>query len=115
MKPHGAPITANELAAALSVSSEWVLVFRLYDELLWQIATGSREELAALTQTFWVADYPRIPIPLMVVAWRILGLESPADREQLEACIASISIHCDPVQEEKSLGHLRALLAQATV
>ena len=70
-----------------------------YDNLLWAVVTADRDELGELVAQLWDDPYIRLPPPIQVAAFRLWGLEPPADSERARAASAGIAMYCCPAEE----------------
>jgi hypothetical protein len=82
-----------------------------YDNLLWAVATAQRDELAAFVPLLYDDPYIQLPPPIQVVAFRLWGLEPPADPERARAAAVGIAIYCSPGEEDAAVTGLRAIAA----
>lgn len=72
---------------------------RAYDQLLWEIVTSTREELAPFAATLHSEPNINLPPSLQVAIWRLLGLEAGDDLSQMRDAVAYIAMYCSPSEE----------------
>jgi hypothetical protein len=77
-----------------------------YDNLLWAVVTADREELGELISRLYDDPYINLPPPIQVAAFRLWGLEPPADAKRARVAAAGISLYCSPGEEAGACGGL---------
>lgn len=75
-----------------------------YDQALWTIATSSPQSLSGLLDDFESRDFSGTPIPLIVVAARIVLRES-ADQVYRDLARTIIQMYCDAEEEKTAVGN----------
>jgi len=79
-----------------------------YDQFLWMLCTASREEIRTLAPKLFDDPLIRLPIPLQVVLFRILGLEYLGDEETANMALSGIAMYCDPIEHENAIATIRS-------
>lgn len=78
-----------------------------YDQFLWLIATAAREELRAFTPKLAFEPFIRLPAPLQVALFRMIGLEYADDANIRDVVLGGISMYCDPVEQDNATATIR--------
>ena len=81
-----------------------------YDHCLWTIVTSSGNELAEFADYLWEEPYTDLPVPLIVAIYRLAGLESKDNPDQMQTTVNSIAAYCTPTEEENATQGIRRLM-----
>jgi hypothetical protein len=81
-----------------------------FDQCLWAIVTSGREDLAELIILLQDRPYVDLPVPLQVVAARLMGLEFPDDLDKLRLARSWAAMYCDPAEDKGAVAGIDRLI-----
>lgn len=90
---HAMAILANDNGAG------W---FSAYNDLVWALVTSSPEELEFFWDRYCGIDDKGTPVPVIVLAFKLLGVASKSDPEMQDRCRNQIALYCDPIEEKNA-------------
>jgi len=77
--------------------------YGVYDGLVWTLVTSNAQDLELFCDRYCGIGQSATPIPLKVLAYKLLGVANRNDPEKQEWCRNGIALYCDPIEEKNAV------------